>query len=116
MIIETTMPAEMRRASKIARFPACRFCHEAAEWLTRLLQPEVLRLEGALFALAQLARLTGDRTRDLDEPARAQVLSALEQQDASPSWRRMVCEVVALEAKDKARALGDTLPAGLVLP
>lgn len=89
---------------------------KAAEWLTRLLPPEVLRLEGALFALAQLARRTGDRTRDLDEPVRAQVLSALEQQDASPSWRRMVCEVVALEAKDKARALGDTLPAGLVLP
>jgi hypothetical protein len=89
---------------------------KAAEWVTRLLEPQVIRLEGALFALAQLARLTGDRTRDLDEAARAHVLNALQQGDASPSWKRMVSEAVALEAKDKARALGDTLPVGLVLP
>ena len=88
---------------------------KAAEWAAELLKPEVIRLEGALFALAQLARLTGDRTRDLDQATRTRVLQALEQGDASPSWRRMVAESVALEAKDKARALGDTLPVGLVL-
>ncbi len=88
---------------------------KAAEWAGRLLQPQVLRLEGALFALAQLARRTGDRTRDLDDGLRAQVLNVLKTADASPSWQRMVAEVVPLEAADKARALGDTLPVGLVL-
>ena len=88
---------------------------KAAEWAAELLTPEVSRLEGALFALAQLARLTGDRARDLDEATRGRVAQALEQGGASPSWRRMVTEIVALEAKDKARALGDTLPVGLVL-
>src|SRR4249920_1312795 len=39
----------------------------AGEWARRLLEPEILPLEGAAFALAQLARLTGDRTRDLEE-------------------------------------------------
>jgi hypothetical protein len=88
---------------------------KATEWVRLLLEPAVLRLEGALFALAQLARLTGDRARDLDEKIRRKILVALKAGEASPSWQRMVSEVVALEAKDKARALGDTLPVGLAL-
>jgi hypothetical protein len=87
----------------------------AAEWVGRLLDREVLHLEGALFALAQLARLTGDRSRDLDERARAKTLAALKAADASPSWQRMVSEIVPLAAADRARALGDTLPVGLLL-
>jgi hypothetical protein len=88
---------------------------KTGEWIVRLLEPQVLRLEGTAFALAQLARLTGDRTRDIDPQLRAQVLAALEAANASPSWVRMVKEIVPLEAADKARALGDTLPVGLVL-
>jgi hypothetical protein len=84
-------------------------------WITRLLEPSILRLEGTLFALAQLARLTGDRSRDLDEATRGQVLRTLQAADASPSWQRMVVEIVPLEAADRARALGDTLPVGLRL-
>jgi molecular chaperone DnaK (HSP70) len=87
----------------------------AVQWVAILLEPSVIKLEGALFALTQLARLTGDRARDLDPPIRAQVLNALKAADASPSWQRMVSEVVAFEAADKARALGDTLPVGLKL-
>jgi hypothetical protein len=87
----------------------------AGEWARRLLQPQILPLEGAAFALAQLARLTGDRTRDLEEQLRTDIYSALQRSNASPSWQRMVAEVVPLEAADKARALGDTLPVGLVL-
>jgi hypothetical protein len=87
----------------------------AAAWARRLLGPETLKLDGSLFALAQLARLTGDRERDLDASVRAQVLAVLEQNDASPSWRRMLKEVVSLGAADRARALGDTLPVGLTV-
>jgi hypothetical protein len=85
-------------------------------WIDGLLKPEIVQVEGALFALAQLARLTGDRTRDVPEGLRKSVLRALESANASPSWQRMVREIVPLEAADKARALGDTLPVGLVMP
>ena len=88
---------------------------QAGEWIRLLLEPKVSRAEGALFALAQLARVTGDRARDVDETTRAQVLEHLRSAEAPPTWERMVREVVALEATDKARALGDTLPAGLSL-
>ena len=86
---------------------------KAGEWAAQLLKQEVVRLEGALFALAQLARRTGDRTRDLEDATRLRVLEALQAGNASPSWERMVREIVPLEAADRARALGDTLPVGL---
>ena len=44
-----------------------------------------------------------------------QALAAVQAAQAPASWERMVREVVVLEAADKARALGDTLPVGLQL-
>ena len=88
---------------------------KVAQWVERLLDESVLRLEGSLFALTQMGRLTGDRLRDLEFSWRQRILEALREAEASPSWQRMLTEVVALEAADKARAIGDTLPAGLTL-
>ena len=67
------------------------------------------------FALAQLARLTGDRTRDLDDEVRAKAAAALKAAKVPEHWVQMVTEVVQLSAADEARALGDTLPQGLSL-
>jgi len=89
---------------------------ETAEaWLTLLLELELRKVDGAPFAAAQLARLTGDRTRDLDPALRERTAQALVAAKAAEAWVRMVREVLALEAADEARALGDTLPAGLRL-
>jgi hypothetical protein len=88
---------------------------KVTEWVSLLLEPNWIQVEGALFAAAQLARLTSDRARDLDDEIRARVLAALKAADTSPSWQRGVTEVVALEAADKARALGDSMPVGLQL-
>ncbi|MBJ6761761.1 hsp70 family protein [Myxococcaceae bacterium JPH2] len=89
---------------------------ETAEaWLTLLLDMDLRKLDGAPFAAAQLARLTGDRTRDLAPALRERTAQALVAAKAADTWVRMVREVVALEAADEARALGDTLPAGLRL-
>lgn len=80
-----------------------------------LLSPEMRSIESSRFALAQLSRLTGDRARDLEPSLRTEVKRALVQVDASPSWQRMLTEVVEMNFADKARALGDTLPLGLSL-
>lgn len=87
----------------------------AAEWLGQLLKPPAIQSDGALFAVAQLARLTGDRARDLEEGLRERALAALQAAPGSASWVRLVSEVAALETADQARALGDTLPVGLKL-
>ncbi|QRK08164.1 hsp70 family protein [Archangium violaceum] len=89
---------------------------EVAEaWLSLLLEMDLKRIDGAPFAAAQLARLTGDRMRDIRPELREKTAQALRAAKASDTWVRMVTEVVALEAADEARALGDTLPAGLRL-
>jgi hypothetical protein len=85
----------------------------ATAWVEVLLKLDPKKHDGALFALAQLARKTGDRSRDLDEAVRTRVLAALTK--GPESWRQLVSEVVQLSLADEARALGDTLPAGLML-
>jgi molecular chaperone DnaK (HSP70) len=87
----------------------------AEEWLSLLLELDLKRIDGASFAVAQLARMTGDRTRDIASELRTRAAQALRAAKAAEAWVRMVTEVVALEAADEARALGDTLPAGLRL-
>jgi molecular chaperone DnaK (HSP70) len=86
---------------------------KAGAWLEVLLNAHRLNVEGALFAMVQLARLSGDRARDLDDSLRSSALDALHAAQAPESWKRLVSEVVTMETADQARALGDTLPAGL---
>ncbi len=85
----------------------------AAEWLELLLQKDLRSVDGAAFAAVQLARVTGDRTRDLDTELRERTVAALRAAKAPERWLQMVTEVVQLGADDEARALGDTLPLGL---
>lgn len=88
---------------------------QATVWLTLLLDQGLKQIDGAAFAVTQLARLTGDRTRDLEPEIRTRALEALEKAGAPPSWLRLLSEIVVLESADEARALGDTLPIGLRL-
>ncbi len=85
----------------------------ATEWIDVLLQLDPRQHDGARFALTQLARRTGDRSRDVGDEVRERVLAALTGE--SDTWRALVAEVVQLSAADEARALGDSLPAGLTL-
>ena len=85
-----------------------------AGWVERLLAGERWRADGGLFALVQLARRSGDRVRDLEEGQREAVVAALRAGQASPAWARLVTEVAEMEKAERARALGDALPLGLV--
>ena len=88
---------------------------EAAAWLERLLALDARAHEDAPFAVAQIARVCGDRARDLDEPLRLRAAAALERAGASPEWSRAVREHVALSEKDEQRVFGESLPPGLHL-
>jgi molecular chaperone DnaK (HSP70) len=87
--------------------------HKASEWLNLLMDAQQRNVEGALFAIVQIARLSGDRLRDLDDELRMRALDALRTSGSPDSWQRLLLEVVAMETADQARAFGDTLPAGL---
>lgn len=86
----------------------------ASDWVGRLLAAERWRVEGGLFALVQLARRSGDRARDLDDRLREAVVRVLRVGEAPPGWERLVTEVAEMNPAEKARALGDALPHGLL--
>ncbi|MDR3636635.1 MAG: hsp70 family protein, partial [Isosphaeraceae bacterium] len=88
------------------------------QWLTALVdRPFAPGRETAdvIFALAQLARVSGDRARDIDEGLRARVLSRLETLGADVAMTRPVREYHEIEAAQQEQALGDALPIGLRL-
>jgi hypothetical protein len=88
---------------------------QAAAWLSSLLATGLQCVDGSAFAAVQLCRLTGDRSRDLDEEIRSRTIEALKAANAPADWLRTLTEVVELAASDEARVLGDTLPLGLRL-
>jgi hypothetical protein len=87
----------------------------AGRWLEALLALDWKKVEPAAFAATQIARLTGDRSRDLPEAVRETVLSRLGAISASATWIRQVQQVVELDKADERRVFGESLPAGLRL-
>jgi molecular chaperone DnaK (HSP70) len=68
-----------------------------------------------VFALSQLARVSGDRARDIDEELRTVVLARLAELGAEEAALRSVREYHELETEQQGQALGDALPVGLRL-
>jgi molecular chaperone DnaK (HSP70) len=88
---------------------------KVAEWLGQLLAWDWPDPDRTAFPLAQLGRRTGDRTRDLDDAARARLAAAVRAMPGGDRAAALVEQVIALEAREERVALGDTLPAGLRL-
>ena len=87
----------------------------AEEWLNKLLLLDWKKIEPAGFAATHIARMTGDRSRDVGEPVRAEVLRRLSAAGAPAHWSAMVHEVVELDQASETRMLGEALPPGLKL-
>ncbi|MBL8367972.1 MAG: hsp70 family protein [Candidatus Accumulibacter sp.] len=88
---------------------------DACRWLEGLLAVDWKKLEPAAFAATQLARLTGDRSRDLPAEVREEVVARLTAIGASSHWIEQLRTVVELDKADERRAFGESLPAGLRL-
>lgn len=69
----------------------------------------------AIFALTQLARVSGDRARDLEPSLRERVLDRLTALGADETTTGPVREYRELGASQEGVALGDALPVGLRL-
>ncbi|MBB3118760.1 Hsp70 family protein [Pseudoduganella violacea] len=104
-----------------ARQPFHGSAHDAAptatveEWLHTILALDWRKVEPAGFAAAHLARMTGDRLRDISDELRAEILRRLSAAGAPPGWPAMVREVVQLDQASEKRMLGEALPPGLKL-
>ncbi len=90
----------------------------AMPWLGMLLRRPVApgrESADAIFALGQVARISGDRARDFDESTRAEVVARLTTLGADEESIRPVREFREIEANQQGQALGDALPTGLRL-
>ena len=87
----------------------------AHQWLEQLLQVDWKKYETAAFAAALIARVSGDRERDLNAAMRQRVIDALSARKSPETWLKMVSRVVELSASDERRAFGESLPPGLKL-
>ncbi|MEJ5028472.1 Hsp70 family protein [Comamonas sp. MYb69] len=87
----------------------------AQEFVQATLAQDWRRNETAMFAALQMARMTGDRARDLPDALRTDVLDKMRSSGAPERWIAMVSQVVEMDAEDQQRSLGDSLPPGLVL-
>ena len=87
----------------------------ATEWLDRLLALDWKKTEAAAFAGAHIARMTGDRSRDISDAQRAAIIARLKGIGAPETWIAMVREVVQLDEAATRRILGEALPPGLKL-
>ena len=87
----------------------------ASAWLDTVMALDWKRVDNAAFAAAHLARLTGDRSRDLSPELREQVALRLAAIAAPSAWIVMVHEAVELDEASEHGFLGETLPPGLKL-
>ena len=87
----------------------------AVAWLNALLELEWKRVDGAAAAAANLARMSGDRARDLPAEFRHQVIERLRTLHAPPTWIERVSEVVPLDEAGEQGVFGEALPLGLKL-
>jgi len=87
----------------------------AQEFLDATLAQDWRKNETAMFAAVQMARMTGDRARDLPDEVRARVLEKMRAAGAPARWTAMVEQAVQMQAEDHRRSFGDSLPPGLVL-
>jgi hypothetical protein len=82
-------------------------------WIDAILGAQWERAAAVALALAQMARRTGDRARDLDESLRQRVAERLEAAAESQSLARWVREVTEIDAREQALVMAESLPAGL---
>jgi len=87
----------------------------AHQWLDQLLKVDWKKHETAAFAAALIARVSGDRERDVDADRRQRVIDALSARKAPDTWLKMVSQAVELSEADERRAFGESLPPGLKL-
>lgn len=104
-----------------ARQPAYASVHHvvptkvAEKWLDHLLKEKWEGLQTAELSAVRLARLTGDRARDVSVAVRDEVVKRLVAIDARPASVRAVREPVLETDADRADLFGESLPAGLRL-
>ncbi len=88
---------------------------EAGEWLKALMGMRLLAGRGTAEACLAMARLTGDRTRDLAPAVRNDLFRWLSNRGSRISDLTPLVQVVPVERDERESAFGEALPEGLLI-
>ncbi len=86
-----------------------------SQWLSQMLVVDWKKTPQVGFAATLMARMSGDRARDLDETVRQQIIEKLKLSKAPASWIDMVGQLKELDEKEEKQIFGEALPPGLKL-
>ncbi len=84
-------------------------------WLQQLLKVDWKKIPQVGFAATLIARMSGDRARDLDDAIRLKVVEKLRISKAPNSWIEMVESYKELDEREAKQVFGEALPPGLML-
>ncbi|MBX3209508.1 MAG: Hsp70 family protein [Labilithrix sp.] len=87
----------------------------AEAWIERLLRLKWENVATAQHAAVQLARVTGDRARDVNERLRKEIEKRLAAMNAKETWVRAVRELAEVGEEERVAIMGEGLPIGLKL-
>ncbi|WP_020160294.1 Hsp70 family protein [Methylobacter marinus] len=85
------------------------------QWLKQLMAEDWRKIPQAGFAATLIARMSGDRARDIDEALRRQIVEKLKVSKAPSSWVDIVEQIRELDEKEEKQIFGEALPPGLKL-
>jgi len=86
-----------------------------AGWIKTILSQDWKKPQPVGAALSQMARLTGDRKRDLDPEIIEEIIDWLSPHDWASPHIRVLREVVPMEQQDETQMFGESLPSGIHL-
>lgn len=84
-------------------------------WLPQLLKVDWKKNQQCAFSAVLMARMSGDRSRDIDDEWRTKVIDKLNIAKAPASWIEMIETVKELDEAETKRVFGEGLPVGLTL-
>lgn len=88
---------------------------DVQKWLPQLLKLDWKKNPQCAFAVVLMARMSGDRSRDIESDWRQKIIQKLVVSKAPASWLEMVETVKQLNEDETKKVLGEGLPAGLTL-
>jgi len=88
---------------------------EVSKWIDQLISYSWSNPNTAGRTVSQLARKTGDRSRDLDEKIQADILDWMAQHGMPQERKRRLREIVPLAYQDQDAIFGESLPQGIIL-
>jgi len=88
---------------------------KVADWLNQILCVDWKKIPQAGFAATLIARLSGDRARDINDELRQKIIAKLKHSKAPASWIEMIEQVKQLDEKEEQLIFGEALPPGLKL-